>query len=88
MLTILHREGETVCSFAESGWCQLTHRKRSVNPDEATTNWRAVCGKSACTVRREGELRLSLPLSGLASGLDSRFRGNDGLFLQKAHRLP
>ena len=22
--------------------------------DEATTNWRAVCGKTACTVRREG----------------------------------
>ena len=24
------------------------------NPDEETTNWRAVCGKTARTVRREG----------------------------------
>jgi len=25
-------------------------------PDEETTDWRAVCGKTACTVRREGRL--------------------------------
>ena len=32
-----------------------------------TTNWRAGCGKSACPVRREGELMLSLPLSALGA---------------------
>jgi hypothetical protein len=34
---------------------------RLVNPDEETTDWRAVCGKSACTVRREGRVSLSYP---------------------------
>lgn len=28
----------------------------SLNPSKATTHWRAVCGKTARTVRREGEL--------------------------------
>jgi hypothetical protein len=27
---------------------------RRANPDEETTDRRAVCGKTACTVRREG----------------------------------
>jgi len=37
-------------------------RCRRVNPDEATTDWRAVCGKTACTVRRAGRARaLSAP---------------------------
>ena len=34
-----------------SPWLQPTER---ANPDEETTNWRAVCGKTARTVRREG----------------------------------
>ncbi len=32
------------------------------NPDEDTTDWRAVCGRSARTVRREGRREPSLPL--------------------------
>jgi len=87
MLTILLREGETVCSFAESGWCQLTHRTRSVNSDEATTNWRAVCGKSACTVRREGELRLSPPLSADAYVEISVEDSGPGLTLEQQERI-
>jgi hypothetical protein len=27
---------------------------RRETPDEETTDWRAVCGRTACTVRREG----------------------------------
>jgi len=27
------------------------------NPDEETTDWRAVCGRTACTVRRAGRAR-------------------------------
>jgi hypothetical protein len=34
-----------------SPWRQPTER---ANPDEETTNWRAVCGRTARTVRREG----------------------------------
>ena len=34
---------------------------RLVNPDVETTDWRAVCGKSACTVRREGRRKPFLP---------------------------
>jgi hypothetical protein len=30
---------------------------RRVNPDEVTTDWRAVCGRTACTVRRAGRAR-------------------------------
>src|SRR6266566_1032289 len=30
---------------------------RRVNPDEETTDWRAVCGRTACTVRRAGRAR-------------------------------
>jgi len=29
-----------------------------VSPDKETTNWRAVCGKTACTVRRAGRMRV------------------------------
>ena len=32
-------------------------------PDEETNDWRAVCGKTARTVRREGRRKPSLPLS-------------------------
>src|SRR5580658_6283272 len=32
-------------------------------PDVETSNWRAVCGKTASTVRREGRREPSLPLS-------------------------
>jgi hypothetical protein len=30
---------------------------RRATPDEETTNWRAVCGRTACTVRRAGKVR-------------------------------
>ena len=30
---------------------------RRANPDEETTDWRAVCGKTASTVRRAGRAR-------------------------------
>jgi hypothetical protein len=33
---------------------------RRANPDEETTDWRAVCGRTACTVRRAGRA-LALP---------------------------
>ena len=32
------------------------------NPGEETTDWRAVCGRPARTVRREGRRKSSLPL--------------------------
>jgi len=35
-----------------SPWHRPEHQR--ANPDEETTNWRAVCGKTARTVRREG----------------------------------
>ena len=43
-----------------------------VNPYPGkTTNWRAVCGKSACTVRREGEQdALPTPIQGVSRILD------------------
>ena len=34
-----------------------------INPDEETTDWRAVCGRTACTVRRAGRGDPSRPLS-------------------------
>ena len=41
---------------------------RRVNPDEATTDWRAVCGRTACTVRRAGRARaLSDPYPALGA---------------------
>ena len=33
------------------------------SPDEETTDWRAVCGKTACTVRRAGWRKPSRPLA-------------------------
>jgi len=30
---------------------------RRVNPEEATSDWRAVYGRTACTVRRAGRAR-------------------------------
>jgi hypothetical protein len=35
------------------------------NPDEETTDWRAVCGRTACTVRRAGRGNPSRPLSAI-----------------------
>ena len=36
---------------------------RRANPDEETTDWRAVCGRTACTVRRAGRRNSSRHLS-------------------------
>ncbi len=46
-----------------------------VNPDVENTDWRAVCGRPACTVRREGRRKPFLPLSE-AMVPDSCFRKN------------
>ena len=44
--------------FARLGLFALTAaRARRASPDEETTDWRAVCGKTACTVRREGRAK-------------------------------
>jgi hypothetical protein len=51
-------------SFAELGlFTKCRPSCKRANPDEETTDWRAVCGKTARTVRREGRPRPSLPLS-------------------------
>ncbi len=47
--------GYSLCARPIVLWC--------VNPDEETINWRAVCGRTACTVRRVGRWKPSLPLS-------------------------
>ena len=41
-------------------------------PDVETSNWRAVCGKTASTVRREGRREPSLPLSRERQGRPAR----------------
>ena len=49
-----------------------------------TSNWRAVCGKTASTVRREGRREPSLPLSGVGGHrIGQWFRGlvSEGLEL-------
>jgi hypothetical protein len=51
--------------FREVSYCSHYPRfdtERDV-PDVETNNWRAVCGKTASTVRREGRRKPSLPLS-------------------------
>jgi hypothetical protein len=51
--------------FREVSYCSHHPRfdtERDV-PDVETSNWRAVCGKTASTVRREGRRKPSLPLS-------------------------
>jgi hypothetical protein len=51
--------------FREVSYCSYYPRfdtERDV-PDVETSNWRAVCGKTASTVRREGRRKPSLPLS-------------------------
>jgi hypothetical protein len=51
--------------FREVSYCSHYPRfdtERDV-PDVETSNWRAVCGKTASTVRREGRRKPSLPLS-------------------------
>ena len=46
----------------------------NVNPLRGkTTNRRAVCGRSARTVRREGEVKLSLPLCNNSGNKDLGF---------------
>src|ERR1700678_1877134 len=55
--------------FREVSYCSHYPRfdtERDV-PDVETSNWRAVCGKTASTVRREGRRKPSLPLSGATS---------------------
>jgi len=44
------------------------------NPDEETTDWRAVCGRPARTVRREGRRKSSLPLSTVNGTYDDQDR--------------
>jgi hypothetical protein len=49
--------------FREVSYCSHYPRfdaERDV-PDVETSNWRAVCGKTASTVRREGRRKPSLP---------------------------
>ena len=51
--------------FREVSYCSHNPRfdtERDM-PDVETNNWRAVCGKTASTVRREGRRKPSLPLS-------------------------
>src|ERR1700677_4164034 len=55
--------------FREVSYCSHYPRfdtERDV-PDVETSNWRAVCGKTASTVRREGRRKPSLPLSGVSN---------------------
>jgi len=58
------------------------------NPDEETTDWRAVCGRTARTVRRAGTAKaVSGPYQerGRQScwkRLDARLRGHDGLAIR------
>ena len=56
-------------SFSRIAGCspskQLT--KARGTPDEETNDWRAVCGRTARTVRREGRRKPFLPLSDLAA---------------------
>ncbi|OQY98312.1 MAG: hypothetical protein B6D35_12500 [Candidatus Brocadia sp. UTAMX2] len=52
----------------------------TVNPEGVTTDWRAVCGRSACMVRREGRRKPSLPLStATLKFLYSKLTGKQGL---------
>jgi len=53
---------------------------RRANPDEETTNWRAVCGRTACTVRRAGRVRaFPDPYSQQAPCCDASWRVSDRL---------
>ena len=89
----------------QSTGCSLVSqhvRKPSVRENGKTINWRAVCGRSACTVRREGKRSIRFPYpypgcaalrqaQGLASlrqaqGLAS-LRQAQGLAAQKKRRL-
>ena len=63
--------------FREVSYCSHNPRfdtERDI-PDVETSNWRAVCGKTASTVRREGRRKPSLPLSpwGRAEALQEEF---------------
>src|SRR3989338_8205059 len=65
------------------------------NPDEETTDWRAVCGKTARTVRREGRAGgSSLPLSdnykthAVGQHLQIRLCPLRGVVLQAGFRPP
>src|ERR1017187_3620426 len=51
------------CLLRQAG-SLATGRRRQVNSStwrQQTADWRAVCGKTACTVRREGERSRALP---------------------------
>jgi hypothetical protein len=78
MLTT-HREKRAVDASLLVNWILFPLMMQFVNPSPGkTTDWRAVCGRSACTVRREGEQdALPTPITPRTT-LDSRFRGNDG----------
>ena len=41
---------------------------RRAGPDEETTNWRAVCGRTARTVRREGRETFPTPIQRVGQG--------------------
>ena len=54
--------------FREVSYCSHNPRfdtERDI-PDVETSNWRAVCGKTASTVRREGRREPSYPYHGIA----------------------
>ena len=58
------------------------------DPDEETTDWRAVCGRTARTVRRAGTVKaVSDPYqTGLVIYpffLDARLRGHDGFSISR-----
>ena len=54
--------------FAELGLFTIEPMLWRVNPDEETIDWRAVCGRTARTVRREGRSKgLSYPYTSLST---------------------
>ena len=57
---------EAIASFAKFLTVHIIHGSipSETSPMWKPANWRAVCGKAASTVRREGRRKPSLPLSG------------------------
>ena len=70
--------------FAEQGLFTI-HKAhiRRVNPDEETTDWRAVCGRTACTFRRTG--RGLLPFRPLSSCHDTRSSKSTDIIENQGH---
>ena len=62
------------CSRKPKGHASPQGLQREI-PDAETADWRAVCGKTARTVRREGRPKPSLPLSEVFVRGDSIQRG-------------